>query len=115
MKRKAAAKAAAGGEAEKPAKKPWWQAELDAGAVAKRTSKAEDDAEAYRAEVWPFGIKSLPLVVAIRWFWIILCWIGKNRRHAHQQGEGRRGGLPHRGFIRFLNFTKSIVHLCCPG
>lgn len=52
MRRKAAEKAAkAGGRgADKATKKPWWQEELDGAAAAKRTSKADDDISAYRAE-----------------------------------------------------------------
>ncbi len=52
VRRKAAEKAAkAGGRgADKATKKPWWQEELDGAAAAKRTSKADDDISAYRAE-----------------------------------------------------------------
>lgn len=53
VRKKAAAKVAATGGGGKAAKKPWWQQELDSAAADKKSSKAEDDVNAYRAEVGP--------------------------------------------------------------
>ena len=58
MRRKAETKAAATGGSRRAEKKPWWQAELDAGEAQKRTSKAEDDLAAYREEVRALDIEA---------------------------------------------------------